>query len=287
MGVPLLYRVYQAPLTSCVCMLLAAVHFLVSSSSGGGANTSSSSSASSSAAFMTLPDLGLNLHRVLAHKQYYRLLTSSLVHASLAHLVMNICALWSLGSSLEITLGPVKYATLLVQFSVLPSILLLVVLAMQQAGQRALALRRSGTTDLLPLFHSVTAATEERDTSMTVGFSGALFAMAVQLVHAGDISLLPSHGREIPILSDPRTHPWVLLFASKALVPTSSFAGHLCGMAVGYASVGGAIAWLDVYWTMTLFLWLVGACAMQWGRTTGRVIVVTESPSTDAMEQPP
>ncbi len=47
--------------------------------------------------------LSLNPYRVYHHKQWYRLLSSSLVHIDYMHLFVNMFVLWSFGSLVEIS----------------------------------------------------------------------------------------------------------------------------------------------------------------------------------------
>ena len=46
-------------------------------------------------------------------KEFYRFLTAGFVHFSIAHLLINMYCLWSMGSSMEMMLGPVRYCILL------------------------------------------------------------------------------------------------------------------------------------------------------------------------------
>ena len=46
-------------------------------------------------------------------KEFYRFLTAGFVHFSVAHLLINMYCLWSMGSSMEMMLGPVRYSILL------------------------------------------------------------------------------------------------------------------------------------------------------------------------------
>ncbi len=46
-------------------------------------------------------------------KDFYRFLTAGFVHFSVAHVLLNMYCLWSLGRSMEYMLGPVRYVILL------------------------------------------------------------------------------------------------------------------------------------------------------------------------------
>jgi membrane associated rhomboid family serine protease len=56
-------------------------------------------------------DFGLNVV-FLADGEWYRLLTSGVVHFGILHLGMNMLALWQLGRDLEGPLGPIRFALL-------------------------------------------------------------------------------------------------------------------------------------------------------------------------------
>lgn len=258
MARPLPLLLLAAPLTALLCLALGCAHFVLALDRR-----------------WELASLTLTHDAVLYAKEVHRVVTSPLVHGSLAHCVLNVTALWSLGGVLERKLGSGAYARMLVQFTFLPVLLLLALMAAAKRVQRARA--RSAAT--LPLLARDTAASDAPSpllTGSTCGFSGALFAMAVVLAHdANTASLLPAaHAEYVPFLRDPRAHPWVLLIVGKLLIPNSSAVGHACGMAVGYAHHFGLLSWMDTYWTVTLTAWLVGAAVAQHLRRRSAISVV-------------
>src|SRR5207237_4237613 len=50
-----------------------------------------------------------DLERILAGKQYYRLVTSAFLHADWRHLILNLLSLYFFGSSVEMSLGTAQF----------------------------------------------------------------------------------------------------------------------------------------------------------------------------------
>ena len=61
-----------------------------------------------------LEDLADSYTQVFRYKEYYRILTSAFVHASIFHLLINMLALYNVGPSIEIIYGP--FGFLLIYF---------------------------------------------------------------------------------------------------------------------------------------------------------------------------
>lgn len=76
--------------------------------------------------------------------------------------------------------------------------------------------------------------------SSAVGFSGVLFAMAVD-----EASLSPAATRSLfGLFSVPtKLYPWVLMLVLQLVLPNVSFLGHLSGVLIGFAHTWGAFAW--------------------------------------------
>lgn len=77
--------------------------------------------------------------------------------------------------------------------------------------------------------------------SSAVGFSGVLFAMAVD-----EASLSAAPTRSVfGLFSVPTAiYPWVLMLLLQFLLPNVSLVGHLAGILVGFAHTRGALAFL-------------------------------------------
>ena len=76
--------------------------------------------------------------------------------------------------------------------------------------------------------------------SSAVGFSGVLFAMAVD-----EVSLSPFPTRSVfGLFSVPtRLYPWVLMVLLQVVMPNVSFLGHLAGVLVGFVHTWGGFWW--------------------------------------------
>ena len=74
----------------------------------------------------------------------------------------------------------------------------------------------------------------------TVGFSGVLFAMAVD-----EASLSPFPTRSVfGLFSVPtRVYPWVLMLILQLVMPNASLLGHLAGIIVGFVHTWGLLGW--------------------------------------------
>lgn len=61
-------------------------------------------------------------YSAIRNRQYWRFITHSFSHYTILHLALNMIALWSVGSSMERALGPVKFFALYLLFSVVTGI---------------------------------------------------------------------------------------------------------------------------------------------------------------------
>jgi membrane associated rhomboid family serine protease len=145
---------------------------------------------------------------VLYLREYYRILSSALFHASLTHIGMNMMSVIAIGTLLEQRMG-----TILFLFTTLWSILL--------TGAIYLAIAQL----LSLLFHKDSLMYQH-----SVGFSGVLFHMSVLECNLG-----PHRSRSLfGFLTVPSfLYPWALLGLLQVLVPGLSFTGHLAGILAG------------------------------------------------------
>jgi membrane associated rhomboid family serine protease len=146
--------------------------------------------------------------------EIWRLFSSSLIHASLIHLVMNSSSLLQAGRAIEPSLGALKFVYLTVLFGCLSHSLVCAI---------SLALLRLANYETLYR-------------GSAIGLSGALFALLVVRCSAarGSVSLYGI--MDVPA----RVCPWILLLITQ-VVPGASFVGHISGMVVGYAYTHGLL----------------------------------------------
>ena len=79
----------------------------------------------------------LHIQSVIHGKQWHRLVTHTLLHANLSHLVFNMLSFFSFGSSLEKRIGTIQYAATLVVGTVLsPAIYILLTLLVSWIWKR-------------------------------------------------------------------------------------------------------------------------------------------------------
>jgi membrane associated rhomboid family serine protease len=137
----------------------------------------------------------------VADGEYYRLLTSMFLHYGLLHLGMNMWALWVLGRSLEVALGPLRFLALYL-------------------------LSGLGGSVAIYLFTDAYAYPP----TQTSGASGAIFGLFAAL-----FVVLRRMGKDsssvVPIL--------LINLVITFTVPGISIAGHLGGMVTGAAVAAG------------------------------------------------
>jgi len=173
--------------------------------------------------FLTNPFISLNdvsllpLLIVPPHLQIYRLLSSSFYHASFFHILFNMLALFSLGSSLENRIGTVRFLSLSFVVAVVASVFYVAVCAL-----------------FFTLFNDQTWMLYS-----AVGYSGVLFA------YASIESLLPQAAptRSFYGLFNVPTkyYPLLLILMLQILMPNVSFLGHVSGLVVGLMQVKGLL----------------------------------------------
>ncbi len=147
-----------------------------------------------------LTDLGLLYGPLVAEGQYWRLVTSMFLHASLTHLANNMIALWAFGSYLEEGLGHVRFALLYLGGGFIGSVL-----------ETLWQIR----VDPVP----------------TLGASGAIFALM------GGFLFAALFRRKVYVMPSIRR---VLLAIAVSILPGLyvagvSFTGHLFGLIGGFA----------------------------------------------------
>lgn len=155
----------------------------------------------------------LNAHAVVYDGQVYRVITAQFMHGGLLHIGFNMMTLYQFGSGLEPMFGSLQYAFITTVFVVATGITY-VALAM-----------------LTSVLYKVEYAYQ-----LTVGFSGVLFAMAVD-----EASLSPYPTRSVFGFFTVPTwlYPWVLMLVLQLFVPGISFLGHLSGCIVGMLHAKG------------------------------------------------
>ncbi|KAG2430738.1 hypothetical protein HYH02_013577 [Chlamydomonas schloesseri] len=172
----------------------------------------------------------LSPYETVIHYEVYRLLTSVLVHGGLLHVTFNMLAFVPMACSLERLVGTVQFAYLLLLFTVL-------------AGSVYTA-----TSFLLFYSHVLPGAMRQ----CAIGFSGVIFGLIV----VDNAQSAASHRSIFGLFTVPAAYyPWALLLFWQLLMPSVSFIGHLAGVLVGAAWVGGylrplalsrpATAWLE------------------------------------------
>ncbi|KAG2425342.1 hypothetical protein HXX76_013756 [Chlamydomonas incerta] len=172
----------------------------------------------------------LSPYEAVAHYEVYRLLTSVLVHGGLLHVTFNMLAFVPMACSLERLVGTVQFTYLLLLITVLAGLVY------------------TAASFLLFYSHVLPAAMRQ----CAIGFSGVIFGLIV----VDNAQSAASHRSIFGLFTVPAAYyPWALLLFWQLLMPSVSFIGHLAGVLVGAAWVGGylrplalsrpATAWLE------------------------------------------
>ena len=164
-----------------------------------------------------LQDFSMVPYLVIYEGQWYRIITCAFTHGGLLHIGFNMMSLFGLGQSLESLFG---------------SLLLFFLLLIYVIG-----------CGLLYILMSVFLSWVWNPRSLfqgAVGFSGVLFAMAVD-----ETSLSPFPTRSIFGLFNVPTkiYPWVLMIILQIVIPGVSFLGHLAGIIIGMIHVHKGLNW--------------------------------------------
>jgi membrane associated rhomboid family serine protease len=148
------------------------------------------------------PRLVLYLH------EYYRIVTSTLFHANLMHIGMNMMSTFAIGALLEKRMGTLGLVMTL-----------------------SWAILLSGLVYLMIAWTAYAAfGSEEWMYTQSVGFSGILFHMTVL-----ECNLSSTESRSLfGVVNVPTfLYPWVLLILLQFMIPGLSFLGHLSGILTG------------------------------------------------------
>jgi len=161
--------------------------------------------------------------------QVYRIVTAAFMHGGLLHIGMNMLSLLSLGSSLEPQMGTLRFFFLVLLYT-------LFIGGGYVAASFAWAAAASGWVGYSPHVPVppvlITGA---------VGFSGVLFAMAVD---ESANSAAPTRSVFGLFNVPTKLYPWVLMALIQIVMPMASFLGHFIGAVVGMAHAAGALDWL-------------------------------------------
>ena len=164
-----------------------------------------------------IPDYALNPSNILRRVQLYRLVSGSLFHANLMHIVMNAMSSAAIGGMLEKRIGTLMMLFTIVWGILLTSSIYVLVswLAYVVLGYEALMLRNC------------------------VGFSGVIFQLSVLESNYGPEDRTRSVFGMMEVSS--KAYPWALLLALQFIMPQASFLGHLSGILVGTMQCRGAL----------------------------------------------
>jgi membrane associated rhomboid family serine protease len=168
-----------------------------------------------------LGDYSINPFAIVYREEWYRIISSALVHSGIFHIGMNMLSLLQLGVDLEESFGSLAllfisaWAILLEGFIYVGTCVLLA--SGYMTGNQSW-LQYSG-----------------------VGYSGVLFCYAIIGSYHSHVATRSFYGiMEVPS----RLYPWLLLIVIQVVLPGISFLGHLSGILVGTLMVNGGTDWL-------------------------------------------
>lgn len=140
--------------------------------------------------------------------QFSRLILSSFIHLSDVHVLYNSMSFLYKGVSLESVFGSFHFLVLIIYLSVTAHVLYVLI---------AVAASHLGSWGLMQ--------------KCVAGFSGVIFGLKVILNANPRYSQAATHIFGLPFPGG--AAPWIELFMVSALMPNSSFLGHLCGIFAG------------------------------------------------------
>jgi membrane associated rhomboid family serine protease len=181
--------------------------------------------------------VAISYRRVMLERQFYRVLTATLCHLNVMHIIFNMATLYSAGGQMEAAKGSGWYLETTV-------LLLAAGAGLWMAMTHALVhyLGRPGAAE-----------------ASAVGYSGVLFGWIAleSLVFPNATFPLP-FGISLPVIFA----PFVQLAITHLIMPRASFLGHLSGMLGGYLVGLGAAEWVRGYWTAVLVAWASLLCVL-------------------------
>ena len=164
---------------------------------------------------LNLNHFAISYKLVMRGGEYYRILSAAFVHGGILHIFMNMSSLLQLGMTLEVQFGSLQFLLLSLWSVVLVGVLYL---ALSWASSFVLGPGQLG--------------------SSAVGYSGVLFCYAViEANHTTEASRSIFGMFNVPA----KLMPFVLLVLLQVLIPNISMLGHLAGVIVGLAAVGGGL----------------------------------------------
>eukprot|EP00850_Spirogloea_muscicola_P010559 SM000062S19945 [mRNA] locus=s62:652738:654623:+ [translate_table: standard] len=228
MGRPIFYDIIQRPATSALIAFCSAVWVYIQKHSIGYA------------------DVGINYEAVVTQCQYWRLLTAAFSHVSVVHLVLNMSALWSIGTAEA--LGNLGLGA---KYYLKQTLVLLLLSGPLVIAMYHLLIHRFRLVTHLWLIMYLLSDHYRR--VVAVGYSCVVFGWMTVLAVKQPSSRLDLFGLfSLPI----NLAPFESLVLTSIVVPQASFMGHLAGILVGYAVAWEILPALSDYWTVSLLLWL-------------------------------
>eukprot|EP00850_Spirogloea_muscicola_P005096 SM000023S07552 [mRNA] locus=s23:128743:130625:+ [translate_table: standard] len=229
MGRPIFYDIIQRPATSALIAFCSAVWVYIQKHS------------------ISYADVGINYEAVVTQCQYWRLLTAAFSHISVVHLVLNMSALWSIG-----TVEALGNLGLGIKYYLKQTLLLLLL-----SGPLVIAMYHL-------LIHRFRLDHYRR--VVAVGYSCVVFGWMTVLAVKQPSSRLDLFGLfSLPI----NLAPLESLVLTSIVVPQASFMGHLAGILVGYAVAWELLPALSDYWAVSLLLWLTLGFTVSLKQTSG------------------
>jgi membrane associated rhomboid family serine protease len=165
--------------------------------------------------------ISYSYEKVVLQKEYFRIITASLSHVDVLHLLFNTMTLYQLGS-LEGIYGSLTYgylSILLIFLTMFICILIDYILIHQYQQQQQITQQAIGYSCVL---FAWMVALSVRMSEYCPIFVFPTFCIKTWYIPLGSVSLPVNVG------------PFLLLFFTKLIIPRSSFYGHLSGILIGY-----------------------------------------------------